>query len=487
MPLRWPPRRGTLSLAEVSGSLGDLGTFIPLLLGLARQGSVHFVPALFFGGLFNLLTGLVWDAPMCVQPMKTIAAIGIAEGLAPAQVAAAGMLVSAMVLLLGLTRSIVLVGRLVPEPVILGMQLGLGISLTQKAFALIAGNGPARADTPGDPLAASIDGPLDSQLARHVAAAVGVCFVLVTRQVQCRLPSALILFGIGSIVSIYILVATQTAVSFSPVKPAFWVLGDLTLEECRDAFFGAALPQLPLTTLNSVISVCKLAQELTPDAKITQPSVAIAVGAMNLIGCPFGAMPCCHGAGGLAGQYAFGARRGVAVLFLGACKVALAVALGGPMLAMLGVFPDALLGVLLVFSGVELARFGARLGVLGDGGAVVGLLTAAATIKYKTGIGCLVGLCSALICGGVAATARRCQEGQFLRWLRDGDDEVLPALLVVDNRSTLVATGGDVAHSDISPPPELHTDANGRSNVHESNFEEADSNMGKRRSQSEDD
>jgi len=136
----------------MSGSLGDLGTFIPLLLGLARQGSVHFVPAVFFAGVFNVLTGLGWDAPMCVQPMKTIAAIGIAEGLPPQQVAVAGMLVSAMVLLLGLTRSIVVVGRLVPEPVILGMQLGLGISLNQKAFALIGGAGPATpsaAEPPG--------------------------------------------------------------------------------------------------------------------------------------------------------------------------------------------------------------------------------------------------------------------------------------------------------------------------------------------------
>ena len=65
---------GRLTIAEISGSLGDLGILIPLLVGMAHQGSVHFVPALFFAGLWNFLSGLTWDVPMCVQPMKTIAA-----------------------------------------------------------------------------------------------------------------------------------------------------------------------------------------------------------------------------------------------------------------------------------------------------------------------------------------------------------------------------------------------------------------------------
>ncbi|KAL2527514.1 Molybdate transporter 1 [Abeliophyllum distichum] len=51
-------------------------------------------------------------------------------------------------------------------------------------------------------------------------------------------------------------------------------------------------------------------------------------GIMNLIRCWFGAMPCCHGDGGLAGQYKFGGRSGGCV---------------------------ALLGVLLLFDGIELA------------------------------------------------------------------------------------------------------------------------------------
>jgi hypothetical protein len=69
-----------------------------------------------------------------------------------------------------------------------------------------------------------------------------------------------------------------------------------------------ALPQLPLSTLNTVISTCCLAQSLYPHKTDlpTRRQMAISVGLMNLFLCPLGAMPTCHGAGGLAGQHKFG-------------------------------------------------------------------------------------------------------------------------------------------------------------------------------------
>ena len=64
----------------------------------------------------------------------------------------------------------------------------------------------------------------------------------------------------------------------------------------------AGLAQLPLTTLNSVVAVCQLSSDLFPLRPARPVLVASSVGAMNLVGAWFGAMPCCHGAGGLAGQ-----------------------------------------------------------------------------------------------------------------------------------------------------------------------------------------
>ena len=138
---------------------------------------------------------------------------------------------------------------------------------------------------------------------------------------------------------------------------------------------STALGQLPLTTLNSIIAAAALSSDLlaaqlatfsarTPSAAAIGASVAV----MNLVGCWFGAMPVCHGAGGLAAQFRFGARSGASVMLLGAAKLALglACALAGGrgdswLLALLGRFPDAILGVMVLAAGLELARVGQSL------------------------------------------------------------------------------------------------------------------------------
>merc|ERR1711967_221938 len=110
-----------------------------------------------------------------------------------------------------------------------------------------------------------------------------------------------------------------------PEWPVHYALGDLSANDWLYALGDAALPQLPLTTLNSVVSVCHLSKELFPEKKVPQRDVAISVGAMNVF-CIVGAMPCCHGAGGLAAQHHFGARTGASMLFLGFTKMVLAIA-----------------------------------------------------------------------------------------------------------------------------------------------------------------
>lgn len=62
------------------------------------------------------------------------------------------------------------------------------------------------------------------------------------------------------------------------------------------------VPQLPLTTLNSVVAVCQLSADLFPAKPVQPVLVSVSVGLMNMVGAWFGAMPCCHGAGGLAAQ-----------------------------------------------------------------------------------------------------------------------------------------------------------------------------------------
>ncbi|KAL2470656.1 Molybdate transporter 1 [Abeliophyllum distichum] len=76
---------------------------------------------------------------------------------------------------------------------------------------------------------------------------------------------------------------------------------------------------------------------------------------MNLIGCWFGAMSYCHGDRGLAGQYKFGGRSRGCVALLGVAKLILRLVLGSSLVKILDQFPVGVLGVLLLFEGIELA------------------------------------------------------------------------------------------------------------------------------------
>lgn len=129
----------------------------------------------------------------------------------------------------------------------------------------------------------------------------------------------------------------------------------ITRRAWRDGFVKGTIPQLPLSVLNSVIAVCKLSSDLFPGRDFTVTSLSVTVGLMNVVGCWFGAMPSCHGAGGLAGQYKFGGRSGACVAILGACKAALGLVVGTSLAAILNRFPVGVLGVLLLFAGIELA------------------------------------------------------------------------------------------------------------------------------------
>lgn len=57
-------------LAEISGSLGDLGTLLPLMIALAVNNSISLSTTLVFSGLWNILTGVFFGIPLPVQPMK---------------------------------------------------------------------------------------------------------------------------------------------------------------------------------------------------------------------------------------------------------------------------------------------------------------------------------------------------------------------------------------------------------------------------------
>jgi SulP family sulfate permease len=75
----------------------------------------------------------------------------------------------------------------------------------------------------------------------------------------------------------------------------------------------------------------------------------------NLLSFFVGGMPLCHGAGGLAAHYRFGARTAGSNLIIGLIFVGLAVFLGNNALVVVKLLPLSILGILLVFAGSQLA------------------------------------------------------------------------------------------------------------------------------------
>jgi sulfate permease, SulP family len=75
----------------------------------------------------------------------------------------------------------------------------------------------------------------------------------------------------------------------------------------------------------------------------------------NLMSFFLGGMPMCHGAGGLASRYRFGARTGGSNLIIGAIFIILALLLGEHLMGIIYLIPMSVLGILLIFAGAQLS------------------------------------------------------------------------------------------------------------------------------------
>eukprot|EP00252_Welwitschia_mirabilis_P011728 TRINITY_DN2610_c0_g1_i1.p1 TRINITY_DN2610_c0_g1~~TRINITY_DN2610_c0_g1_i1.p1 ORF type:complete len:502 (-),score=102.63 TRINITY_DN2610_c0_g1_i1:165-1553(-) len=354
---------------EISGSLGDLGTFVPIVIALTLVNGLDLGTTLIFTGLYNAVTGLLFGVPMPVQPMKSIAAVAISEGdhLRIPEIMAAGICTAGTLFVLGITGLMGLFYHIIPLPVVRGIQLSQGLSFAFTAVKYIRQKQDfASAESVGPRSWTGWDGIL--------LALFCLLFLVIftadegeddgSEENSCRrrrrrtvralgsVPSALIVVFVGILIAILRNPSVLSELKFGPSRIS---LIRFSWEDFKVGFLRAAIPQIPLSILNSVIAVCKLSADLFPEKNVSATRVSASVGAMNLVGCWFGAMPVCHGAGGLAGQYRFGARGGSSVVFLGAMKLGLGLALGSSLLKILTNFPIGLLGVLLLFSGVELA------------------------------------------------------------------------------------------------------------------------------------
>lgn len=312
-------------LAEFSASLADLGTFLPLVLGVLVVTSLEPVGVLFGFGVFALVTGWVYRRPIPVQPMKAVAAMGIA-GLLTADSLIATSVVMGCVLLL-FSRSDVLsrIRRYLPNSVMHGLKASLAVSLVLAS--------EARLDWEWTQVAVLLSG------------------LIALQWTPVKPLSALILIVIG--VSLW---APPEAL-FIKIDPSFPALVWPSIAAFASALGDATLPQLILTVTNALILTAVIAQSYFPEdaPRITEQRLARTSGWANLLLAPFGALPMCHGAGGLVAHHALGGRSGWTIGFFGLLCLILGLGFGQGTVPLLAAIPGSVVVMLVLYAAWQIA------------------------------------------------------------------------------------------------------------------------------------
>lgn len=315
------------TLEEVAGAVGDFGTIFPILLGVAIVcPDVNVSHFFLFIAAWYIIAGFYYRLPIPIEPMKAIGAIVIAGGLSGGEIVASGIVVGALFLLLGLLGGMTWLADRIPRCVIRGVQAGLALLLLRTSLDYIL----------NDALFASLS--------------IGIILAFFVASQRTRIPdiSALIVILIGLCVGIITQGMPPLRLiplpSFIIPLPSDFIAGTWEL----------AIPQIPLTLTNAILATSLLTNDLFPKRGVDPDRLSRTIGAMNLISTPLGGFPMCHGAGGLAAMYRFGARTGGANIIAGVFILIFAVAFAPP--EVLTLIPLGVFGALLVFVAIELGK-----------------------------------------------------------------------------------------------------------------------------------
>jgi hypothetical protein len=320
---------------EWAGAFGDLGALIPFVVAYFSVLSLDLfgVPSSF--GLAMIECGFIYCTPFPIQPMKAAGAIATTQVAQTLTVTAgavygASLASGAIWLFLGPSGTAQRVTRLVGRPVVVGIILGLGSGFMLSGIQMMAGNW-------------WIGG----------VALGGTLLLLGSR----RIPAMFLLLVFGAICGMIFdpsLARLLAAVAVKPRLPTF-ALSSISWNDVLIGTLFLALPQVPLTLGNAIIAITEENNQLFPDRPVTEQWVAVSTGLMNLGSAVLGGVPMCHGAGGMAGHVRFGARTGGAPIILGTLLLLLALFFSNSVSTLLRIFPPAILGVILLLTGAQLA------------------------------------------------------------------------------------------------------------------------------------
>ncbi|MDB6056893.1 MAG: transporter [Verrucomicrobiales bacterium] len=314
---------------ELAGAFGDIGTDLPLIVGMILASRLDAATVLIMFGAMQIFTGLFYGMPMPAQPLKAVAVIVITQKLAPDVIYGGGLAIGVVMLLLTITGLVAWLGRVIPKVVVRGIQFGLGLQLATLALKDYLPKENANG---------------------YVLAAIAavIAFALYNNR---RYPAALFIIGLGFIYAFAFkkFDGLQNAVGLA--WPKFHVPA---WSDILTGFLILALPQVPLSIGNSVLGARRVAEDLFPTRAPSLTKIGLTYSFMNLVNPFFGGVPTCHGSGGLAGHYAFGARTGMSVIIYGSMYLIVGLFFSNGFENVFHVFPLPILGVILAFEATAL-------------------------------------------------------------------------------------------------------------------------------------
>lgn len=328
-------QRNRFDLSEWSGAFGDLGTLVPFVVAYISILNMNPSGLLVAFGVALITVGSVYRTPFPVQPMKAIGAAavghaGLAAGLSATSVSAAALVTGLIWLLLAFSGVATRIAQLVPKSALLGVVMGLGFTFMSEGAQLLT-------ETPA------------------ISAALFVLTLLLLN--RPRVPAMLVLMLLGTAIALAQRPElwrdlTDASIEFTMPELAW---SRMTLNDLWLGLVLLALPQLPLTFGNAFIAVKDENNRLFPANPVTEKSVAMSTGLMNVFSSLVGGIPMCHGAGGMAGHIQFGARTGGSSIILGTVLLCVGVFFPSALFTLLKLFPTSVLGVVLFFAGLQLA------------------------------------------------------------------------------------------------------------------------------------
>ncbi|MBU0971708.1 MAG: putative sulfate/molybdate transporter, partial [Proteobacteria bacterium] len=195
--LKMPGRMPAFSFnrMEFAGSLGDLGTILPLAIGMILINGLSPL-GLFLGvGVYYVFSGLYFRVTTPVEPMKVIGAYAIATGISASQIQASSLWISLFLLVIGGTGIITMIGRYIPKPVIRGVQLSTGALLISQGVKLMLGTSKFQALKAAAEPYLSIQSIGVVPIGLIIGGVLGVLTLLLLE--NKRMPAAIVVVGAG--------------------------------------------------------------------------------------------------------------------------------------------------------------------------------------------------------------------------------------------------------------------------------------------------